>query len=114
MVAVLCSGCALIEENETVQKEKWLAKAGFQAVRADTPSKRASLNEIPPYTIQSRVEGKTVLYRYANPAAGVLYIGGPGEYAAYKRIAVATRSRRASSLAQITPNRLRTTGPLVW
>jgi len=112
MLAVLLGGCAVFQQNEATQTEKWLLQAGFREMKADTPQKLAALSRMTPYKIESKVDRDKVLYRYVNPETARIYIGGPKEFAAYKQIAVSAKARRASNLAQITP--LRTTGPLVW
>jgi len=114
VVVMVCGGCALVQENEVRQQEIWLRQAGFRVLKADTPEKAASLSKMTPGRIESAVDGNTVIYRYADPAGGRLFLGGPREFAAYQRIAAATKARRSANLTQITPGGGRVTGPLVW
>jgi len=114
VVVMVCGGCALVQENETRQQEIWLRQAGFRVLKADTPEKAASLLKMTPGRIESTVQGNSVIYRYADPAGGRLFLGGSREFAAYQRIAAATKARRSANLTQITPGGGRVTGPLVW
>jgi len=114
VVVMVCGGCSLVRENETRQQEIWLRQAGFRVLKADTPEKAASLLKMTPGRIESTAQGNSVIYRYADPAGGLLFLGGPREFAAYQRIAEATKARRSANLAQITPGGGRVTGPLVW
>lgn len=112
-LAVALAGCAAIERNEVAQHERWLQKAGFRVVAADTPAREAALARIIPYKLEV-VEGRAPYYRYADPVKKQVYIGTPDQYAAYKRIAISTKSRRAANLASMTASSVRVMGPMVW
>lgn len=114
LIVIFLGGCAAVQQNEARQKERWLQQAGFQTLKADTPQKQAALSKMTPYKIESKFVGNTVAYRYANPRAGLLFVGGAAEYAAYKDIQFSTKARRVSNLAQMTSSNARVIGPLMW
>ncbi len=111
---ILCGGCAVFQQNEARQQEIWLREAGFRVIKADTPAKQVLLAKMTPHKIETNAQGDAVLFRYANPEQGRVYVGGPHEFAAYQQIAVSTKARRSANLTQIRPGASRVTGPLVW
>ncbi len=114
IVAAGLAGCAAVQKNEAAQQGRWLTESGFRVLVADNPERRAALEKIPPFRMERHVSENTVVYRFADPAAGKLYVGGPDEYAAYRDLAVTTRARRASTLSRINPSTSRVIGPLSW
>lgn len=113
LVACLLAGCAAVERNEIHQQSLWLQKAGFRTV------KFAALSAVSPsQTTMARREivqrNGEVIYVFTDSARGLSYVGGPRQLAAYQEISTAAKARRSANLAQITPSRSRTTGPLVW
>ena len=86
-VTILLPACTLFRESESSSKEKLLAAAGFQIRPADTAAKQASLAKMTPYKTQMHTKGGVVCYVYADPKQGVLYVGGPAQYAAYQKLA---------------------------
>lgn len=86
--ALLTSGCAAIRRDEARSTENLLAAAGFQARPADTPAKVAQLKAMPPLKMVVHEENGTLHYSYADPdACNCLWVGGPEQYEAYKRLA---------------------------
>ena len=82
------SGCASIRGHEASSTEQLLTAAGFQIQRADTPARMHDLETLSPLTVTAQSVHDTVTYTYADPdRCRCLYIGGPNEYAAYRRLA---------------------------
>lgn len=81
------SGCALLKESESHQKEKLLVASGFQARPATTAQQQASLAAMPPYRIRSKNVNGTLRYFYAAPDQNTVYVGGPQQYSAYQKLA---------------------------
>ena len=82
----LLIGCTAIRENDAPFKEKSLISSGFQPRPADTAKKQAALAALPPYKISARTHKGSLYYIYADPAKQVVYVGGPAQYAAYKKV----------------------------
>lgn len=78
-----------MRQGEAPSKEKLLVSAGFQAIPAKTAKQQASLASMTPYKIQMRNKGGASYYVYPDPKQNCLYMGGPTQYAAYKKMATA-------------------------
>lgn len=89
VVALPLAGCAAIHRSEARNTEQLLTAAGFQAKPADTPTKLANLQTMPPRQLVARSKDGNFVYTYADPDyCQCLYVGGPKEYSAYQRLAV--------------------------
>lgn len=111
---LLAGGCAALQEGTIQHEEAQLTKAGFRAISPTTEKQKQTLASMTPYRLEARPYNGTTVYRYADPKAGVLYVGGEAEHAAYEQMTVKDRARRASNLAQVTSTNWRIIGPIVW
>src|SRR3954465_15351993 len=83
------AGCSAIRKDEAQSAENLLVAAGFKAKPADTPAKLAQLKGLPALKMQARSKDGQIGYSYADPYnCKCLYVGGPSQYAEYKRLAV--------------------------
>ena len=88
-VVLWLGGCAAIQRQEAKSTEDLLAAAGFQMKPADTPEKLAHLKAMPPLKLVTQSQNGKVIYAYADPSnCQCLYLGGPNEYAQYKRLSL--------------------------
>jgi hypothetical protein len=86
--AFAVAGCATLRQEEARNMEQRLAAAGFQAIPADTPERRADLLAIPPHKLLEQPRDEGFAYTYADPeGCKCLYIGGPEQYSAFQRMA---------------------------
>lgn len=89
VVSGLVGGCAAIRKDEAQSQENLLVAAGFKARPADTPEKLAQLKSLPALKMQMRSQDGKVGYSYADPYnCKCLYVGGPSQYAEYRKLAV--------------------------
>ncbi|MEW6270721.1 MAG: hypothetical protein AB1689_15670 [Thermodesulfobacteriota bacterium] len=87
--AMLLASCAAIRRDEAQSTENLLTAAGFKARPADTPAKVAQLKSLPPLKMEMRQKDGKVVYTYADPDnCSCLYVGGPQQYAEYRRLAL--------------------------
>lgn len=107
------AGCAAVERNEIRQQALWLQKAGFRSEKSGRPP-RATPERMTMIFREVLHQNGTVTYTFTDPVNGLIYMGGGREMAAFQEISTAAKARRSANLAQITPSRSRTTGPLVW
>jgi hypothetical protein len=85
----LVAGCSAIRKDEAQSAENLLVAAGFKAKPADTPEKVAQLKSLPALKMQVRSKDGKLGYSYADPYnCKCLYVGGPSQYAEYKRLAI--------------------------
>lgn len=111
---LLAGGCTALQEGTAHHEEAQLTKAGFRAIYPTTEKQKETLASMTPYRLEAKPYNGTTIYRYADPKAGVLYVGGEAEHATYEQMIVKDRSRRASNLAQVTSTNWRMIGPIVW
>ena len=111
----LLSGCALLKESESHEKEKLLIASGFQARPATTVQQQASLAAMPPYRIRSKNVNGTFRYFYAAPDQKTVYIGGPQQYSAYQKLAaqqnIAEENEASSAAEQMSMDEMSYWGP---
>jgi hypothetical protein len=89
VLAGLAGGCAAVRKDEAQSAEDLLVAAGFKAKPADTAAKLAQLKALPALKMQVRSKNGQLGYSYADPYnCKCLYVGGPSQYAEYKRLAV--------------------------
>lgn len=88
VAASLLAGCAFFNEMGSKQTEQLLAAAGFQARPASTAKAQALLAKLPPYQVQMWKKGKGVVYYYADPKNGAVWVGGPAEYQKYQQLSI--------------------------
>jgi len=89
VLAGLVAGCSAIRKDEAQSAENLLVAAGFKAKPADTPEKLAQLKALPALKMQVRSKNGQLGYSYADPYnCKCLYVGGPQQYAEYKRLAI--------------------------
>jgi hypothetical protein len=95
----LLSGCAALRGIEAKGTEHLLTAAGFRAEPAESPAQLARLYAAPPLKVLPESADGSVVYRYADPyRCRCFYVGGPVEYAAYRRLVenrIADESREA-------------------
>jgi hypothetical protein len=80
---LLLGGCASLEADNT---EQLLSAAGFQSRTPSTPKQQELFAAMPPYKLQRQVVNGKVLYAYADPKKGLVFIGGEAEYQRYNRL----------------------------
>lgn len=86
-VSAVLTGCATARHSEASSTEQLLATAGFRMQRPDSPERQRRLEAMSPYRlVRHTVEG-TIVYTYADPEqCRCVYVGGPAEYATYRRL----------------------------
>ena len=89
-VAVLLSGCAAIRKSNTLNTERVLSAAGFQMKFADTPEKRAHVQQIDP---QRQLGPPTIngalRFVYADMEyCKCVYVGTEAAYQRYQKLAL--------------------------
>lgn len=82
-LVVILSGCASWEAGNT---ESLLSAAGFRTRTPTTPAQQSIYASLPPYQLERRMYGNKVMYTYADPKQGLLYIGGEKEYQLYQQL----------------------------
>ena len=83
------TGCASLRREEATATEQLLEAAGFQMRPADTPERLARLREMPALKLVTDTREGEPRYAYADPeVCRCLYVGGPKEYAEYRRLAL--------------------------
>jgi len=88
------TGCAAIRHSQALDREQFLAAAGFRMELADTAERQQQLAAMPPYRLTSRATGDGIEYAYADPRnCQCVYVGGPKEHAEYQRL---TRERQTA------------------
>lgn len=92
-LSILCtialSGCA----DLVTHQEQMLDNAGFRALPADTPERKAMLTNLPSRQFVRGLNGPFVTYTYADPLiCNCLYVGSQFAYAVYRRLARAHSS----------------------
>jgi hypothetical protein len=86
-VALPLAGCATIRARGARTTGQLLTGAGFQAEPADTPTRLADLQAMPPLTLVARPGDRDLVYTYADPYhCRCVYVGGRAEHAAYRRL----------------------------
>ncbi len=86
------TGCVAIRRSQAIDREQFLAAAGFRMELADTAERRQQLAAMRPYRLTSRARGDGIEYTYADPRdCQCVYVGGPKAYAEYQRL---TRERQ--------------------
>ena len=89
-VAVLLSGCAAIRKSNTLNTERVLSAAGFQMKFADTPEKRAHVQQIDPqrqlgpHTINGELRFVYADMEYCK----CVYVGTEAAYQRYQKLAL--------------------------
>lgn len=101
LMGATLSSCTLLNEASSGGTEQVLAAAGFQPRPADTPAKQASLAAMKPYQISMHSKGGAVYYTYADPKQGILYIGGPAQYAAYQKMTLQQEIASENEMAAV-------------
>lgn len=95
-VVLPLAGCAALRASGARDTEQLLTEAGFRAEPADTPTSLADLHAAPPLKLVARSRDGDVVYRYADPYhCQCLYVGGPTEHSAYRRLATQRERARA-------------------
>src|SRR5206468_1863982 len=59
------TGCAAIRHSQALDREQFLAAAGFRMELADTAERQQQLAAMPPYRLTSRATGDGIEYAYA-------------------------------------------------
>jgi hypothetical protein len=88
LLAVLLSGCALIEKANRDNTERLLSAAGFRIVPANTPERQQSLNAMNAYRVERRLRGDEVYYVYASPKQNLVYVGRQENFSKYQEILI--------------------------
>jgi len=106
------TGCAAIRNSQALDREQFLAAAGFRMELADTAERRQQLAAMPPYRLTSRATSDGIEYAYADPrTCQCVYVGGPKQYAEYQRL---TRERQLAQEEIWTYENRWTWGGLWW
>lgn len=76
-----------MRQRDAASTEELLAAAGFEMQPADTPERLADLKSMPSRKLVARSTDGKVVYTYADPEwCRCVYVGGPEEYSAYRRL----------------------------
>lgn len=88
-LAATLAGCAAIKRQEAKGTDDLLTAAGFQIKPADTPARAQELAAMPPLKMMRQTDGDKIIYTWADPyECQCLMVGGPKEYAEFKRLAI--------------------------
>ena len=88
-MVVALAGCAAMRRREAKETGDLLVSAGFQVKPVDSPERAEQLRAMPPLKMVSHAKDGNMAYCYADPySCQCLYVGGPNEYAAYRRLAL--------------------------
>lgn len=88
-LASALAGCAAIKRQEAKGTDDLLTAAGFQIKPADSPARAQELAAMPPLKMMRQTEGDKIIYTWADPYdCECLMVGGPKEYAEFKRLAI--------------------------
>ena len=86
-------GCATLDRDEALERERVLMAAGFRLRPADTDERLAYVKAMPPFKLAAQVEDGRLVYSYADPEyCQCLFLGGPMEYSAYRRLSLENES----------------------
>jgi hypothetical protein len=95
-MALPLAGCAAIRASGARQTERLLTEAGFRAESAGSPARLADLDAAPPLKLVARSRDGALVYTYSDPYhCRCLYVGGPAEHSAYRRLAMQRERARA-------------------
>lgn len=85
IVSLGLSGCAGMGAS---QNEDLLSAAGFAMVVPRTAAQEQAYANMKPYKMETGIVNGKRLYGYKDPKKGVVYLGGSGQYQAYKNLQV--------------------------
>ncbi len=94
VLAVLTSGCALLQRGSADHTGVRLEKAGFR-VESGVPADGIS------YVIREQEGTDGIVYRYADPGRAITYAGGPAEYARYQELLRKEIRKRQAQLIEV-------------
>lgn len=77
-------GCASTKHHNDTQS--LLSAAGFNTVTPTTPQQQWLYANMPPYQLQRHELNGKVVYAYADPKEGVLYVGGEPQYQRFQQL----------------------------
>lgn len=103
-LTLAATGCSLFKEKKVLTIEERLTKAGFLMVKGATDDDVV-------YKLTGKWRGNAVVYQYADPQRGVVFMGGQKEYDRYEQITERQKAKRSAAFAQ-SPAYRRTIGPI--
>jgi hypothetical protein len=87
-MASVLGACTAIRRDRAPETTSLLTQAGFKMLPADTPARQAKLKTLTAYKVVpwKRKTGE-IVYAYAEPdACKCVYVGGPKQYATYRKL----------------------------
>lgn len=82
--------------------ERRLLKAGFQEEKVTSFADTETLRQLPPNKVVSiQQSNQTVIYKYADPANGRIFVGDAGNFLKYKELITKERAKNATKMAEI-------------
>ncbi len=101
-VPLLLTGCALLKQGAAEADERRLLKAGFQEEKVTSFADTEVLRQLPPNKVVSiEQSNQTVVYKYADPANGRIFVGNEENFVKYKEIIAKERAKNATKMAEI-------------
>jgi hypothetical protein len=86
-VALALGACTTLPRSDAQSTLKLVEAAGFEAEPVDTAEELAYVNRMPLHQVVSQDRDGHLVYVYADPdGCHCLYVGGPKEYSAYRRL----------------------------
>jgi hypothetical protein len=99
---LLMTGCALLQQGAVEADERRLLKAGFQEEKVTSFADTETLRQLPPNKVVSvQQSNQTVIYKYADPANGRIFVGNAGNFLKYKELITKERAKNATKMAEI-------------
>ena len=103
LVVAGAAGCATLQAAGVRSTEAMLTTAGFHVEPADTPDKKADLQQPPARALVRQTQDNQALYVYRDPTVcNCRYVGGEPEYQRYQKLRVEQ---------EIAENKARASGP---
>lgn len=101
-VPLLLTSCALLKQGAAEADERRLLKAGFQEEKVTSFADTEVLRQLPPNKVVSiEQSNQTVIYKYADPANGRIFVGDEENFLRYKEIVTKERAKNAAKMAEI-------------
>jgi len=99
---LMLTGCAWLQQGATEADERRLIKAGFHEEKVSSFADTETLRQLPPNKVVSiRQSSQTVIYKYADPANGRIFVGNEENFLKYKELIAKDRAKNATKMAEI-------------
>lgn len=112
IVSAGLSGCASMGASQT---EDLLSASGFAALQPRTAAQEQAYANMKPYKMETGIVKGKRLYGYKDEKKGIVYVGGEGQYQAYKRLQaernIADANLEAAQMNSMSMNYYNAFGP---